>query len=200
MIEIEQHLDAQQQPTPERYRKPIVATINMPRSSIAIVFLVRLGAREGAGPGQFVYTDQGRGSGTARLVGFDPEEIRVIDDYFRVEAQRIRLGQSERARLPLELHTYGTRPGTMRNPVPMIVFGLVILGLAITLGVMTSVGPMRAPGDDVTWAYIPLFVILACGGLTIIVQHARRLSSWFALRASFRETGQTLPVGLRLRD
>ncbi|WP_439563532.1 hypothetical protein [Microcella sp.] len=199
-ILIEQKLDLHGQAAPERYRKPIVATVNLPRTSLAIDALVRLGASVTEQPGEFDYRDPNRGSGGARLEGFGPDEIRVIHDYFRVEAARLRLGIPTAGRLPLDQRPYFTRPGTTRNPVPMIVVGVVILVFAVTLGLLTSVGPMRAPGDDVTWVYAPLFGLLAVGGTVIIVQHARRVRPWFALRSSFQNAGEAIPVGLRLKD
>lgn len=199
-ILIEQEVDQHGQPVPERYRKSIVSTMSFPRTSLAIDALVRLGALPGGKPGEFVYRNGNSGSGSARVEGFAPEEVRAIHDYFRIEAERIRLGLSSTVRLPLETTTYFTRPGTLRNPIPMIVLGFGILVFAVSLGVLTSVGPMRTPGDDITWVYTPLFALLALGGITIIVQHLRRLSSWFALRSSFREADEAMPVGLRLKD
>ena len=67
-------------------------------------------------------------------------------------------------------------------------------------GVASSLGPMRVPGETVTWVYLPLFGVLVVGAVVVIVQHVRRLPSWFALRQAFRDAGEPLPIGLRNGD
>ena len=199
-IVIEQVNDGAGAAAPVRFRRPIEGNLTFSRWASAIDFLIRLGAQRGAAPGEFQYNDVNRGSGNARLEGFDPDEVRRIDDYFRIEQMRIRLDLPRSARQPLEARTYWTRPTTTQNPIPMIVLGSGFLLLAIALGFATSVGPMRVPGESVSWVYLPLFAALALGAIVIIVLQARRLPAWFALRRAFRDAGEPLPTGLRARD
>ena len=199
-IVIEQMRDAAGVPAPTQFRRAIEGTLTFSRWASAVDFLVRLGAKRGTQIGEFSYDDPSRGSGVARLEGFADDEIRRIDDYFRVEEMRVRLALPRSARQPLDLRTYWTRPGSTHNPIPMIVLGSSLSVLAIALGVASSVGPMRVPGEAVTWVYLPLFAALAIGAIVIIVQHVRRLPSWFALRQAFLEAGEPLPTGLRNGD
>lgn len=199
-ILIEQASDQTGALAPARFRRQIEGNLTFHRSAAAIDFLVRLGAQRGASVGVFAYHDPQRGSGVARLEGFDADEARRIDDYFRIEEMRTRLGLPRSARQPLDVRTFWTRPVATRNPIPMIIFGVVFALLSIGLGIASSVGPMRVPGETVTWVYLPLFGALALGSVVIIVQHVRRLGPWLALRRGFLDAGETVPVGLRVGD
>jgi hypothetical protein len=199
-IVINQDVDAAGAPAPARFRRDIAGTLTFSRWASAVDFLVRLGASRGAQSGEFVYNDPSRGSGQARLEGFDDAEVRRIDDYFRVEEMRVRLDLPRSARQPLDIRTFWTRPGSTNNPIPMIVLGTVVGLVAVVLGVASSLGPMRVPGETVTWVYLPLFGVLVVGAVVVIVQHVRRLPSWFALRQAFRDAGEPLPIGLRNGD
>jgi hypothetical protein len=199
-IIIDQVSDGAGAPAPARFRRPIDGNLTFSRWASAVDFLTRLGAQRGAQVGEFSYSDPARGSGVARLDGFRDDEVRQIDDYFRIEQMRIRLDLPRSARAPLEVRTFWTRPVATRNPIPMIAIGSALAALAVALGVASSIGPMRVPGETVTWVYLPLFGALALGAIVLVVQHVRRLSAWLALRRAFLETGEPLPSGLRNGD
>jgi hypothetical protein len=196
-IVIEQALDEAGAAAPATFRRPIEGTLTFSRWASAVDFLTRLDAERTGTAGEFRYSDANRGSGTARLDGFDVDEVRRVDDYFRIEQMRIRLQLPRSARQPLETRTFWTRPTTTSNPIPMIVLGSGILVLVVALGIASSVGPMRVPGEAVTWVYLPLFAALAVLAVAVIVLQARRLPTWLALRRAFLEAGEPLPTGLR---
>jgi hypothetical protein len=196
-IVIEQVNDGAGAPAPATFRRPIEGSLTFSRWASAVDFLTRLGAERSDDLGVFRYSDPNRGSGTARLEEFDPDEVRRIDDYFRIEQMRVRLELPRSARQPLETRTFWTRPTTTSNPIPMIMLGGGILVLAIALGIASSIGPMRVPGEAVTGVYLPLFAALAVLAVAVIVLQARRLPTWLALRRAFLEAGEPLPTGLR---
>lgn len=194
-LEVQVLFDPAGVPNPHDVVVPIDGNWRMPVHSVAIEELVRLGARLNA-EGGFAFAGANRGSGRVVLRGFDAGELERITDWFRVEAEWVRLGLPVSARPALDMH--GRRSSeAVHNPILFIVFGSAIIVFAVIMAVLSSVGPMKAPGEEFTWVYLPLWAILAALGVLAIVLSARRLPAWFAMRASFRARGEQLPLMLR---
>lgn len=188
-------LDPAGEPNPHAVVVPISGSWRMPAHSVAIDELVKLGARLN-GQGGFDFADAARGSGRVEPQGFDPGELEKISDWFRVEAERVRLGLPGSARPALDMHGRRTSEAT-HNPIVFLVFGTGLIAFALAMAVLSSVGPMKIPGEEFTGVYLPLWAIVAGLGVLAIVLAARRLPAWFAMRASFRARGEQLPRMLR---
>lgn len=199
-IRIEQRTDAAGAPAPAQYRREVHATLNLPVESVAIDLLARLHAARTGTDGEYGYTDPGRGSGLLRLEGFDTRQAQTIDDHFRVEEMRVRLGLSRSSRQWVESRTYFTRPTSLRNPISMIVIAAFVLTVLVVLAVLSSVGPLRVPGETFTWYYLPPLGVAIALFAWVLVFHLRRLSEWRALRAAFRAEGGRMPVNLRTAE
>ncbi len=197
-LRISQQVDAAGAAAPAEYRSPILGTFAFPEQAVAVNELVKLGARWAGRIGSYDYTDPLRGSGTVSLEGFAADDVVRVDDYFRVEQARLQLGLSRASSQWLDTNTWATVARSARNPIFMIVFGAAGILFSVILGVLSSVGPMRVPGQSFTWYYLPVVAILLALFVAMVVQHSRRLYGWTRLRDEFIRRGEQMPTNLRI--
>lgn len=182
-------------PAPSSEFQPVARTFSLPAHSFAISELTRIGTRFSP-QGVLEFTSVEHGIGVIELEGFDEAEGSAIVDHFRVEAMRQHLDLPNVNRQHVDQRVHWSLPHALHNPVPMIVFAASVLVFTVAMGWATSVGPM-APASGPEWTYLPLFGAIALLCVWLIVHQARKLPGWLAMRAAFRERGETMPKNLR---
>jgi len=164
---------------------------SLPARSHTITFLMRAGAKRSESFSVFSYAEHCRSSGFMRLEGFSPEDLQRIDDYFRVEEIGHELGYPKP---PAQALDYLGR-SVMRNPVPFVVLGAVMIPPLVILFVLSMAGLLPQLGG--IWV-LPVCVIPLC--VLMIALQVRRLRWWVRARALVRARGERMPYGLGAVD
>lgn len=184
---------------PAEYLRQFEHSLTLPASSLAIDFLVRLGAERTGEAGVYSYSDPGRGSGVVRLEGFSATDAERIDDYFVVEGVWRELGIRNAPRQWVDIRTYAHLVPAARNPCIMV--SIASLGSAgmLLCAALAVWGPLRVSESqaELAWLMPSTFLIIALLLLIVVVQHGRRLGPWLSARALLLSRGERLPAGLR---
>jgi len=200
VIEIHQERGVTGDPQPESYRRIFEDSLVLPAASLAIDFLVRMNVVATGHPGEFTYTDANRGSGIVRCVDWPDKDLERIVDYFVVTELGAQLGLRRVPRQWVDRATYAHLASPTRNPIFMIVFGMLGTIAMVSVAAASAWGPLAPAADTGAFVWTTPLLFFAIGALffVIVVQHARRLRWWLRARALVVSRGQRMPRGLRV--